>query len=104
MDVSCSIVGDEPSVHIAHEPEGYPGLKADARAIRAREGKSARVDYVAWPGSNEMSAHPQPSRPLIRHRSRPRLIPGIRFMSCPTPVIALPTSSTMFTHARRARP
>ena len=54
MDVSCSIVGDGPSVFIAHDPEGYPGLKADARAIRAREGKGARVDYVAWPASNEM--------------------------------------------------
>jgi len=98
MDVSCRTVGEEPSVHIVYEPEGYPGLKADARAIRGREGKRARVDYVAWPASNEMWAHRQPSRPLIRHRSRPRLIPGIRFMSCPTPVIALPTSSTMFTH------
>ena len=54
MDVSRSIVGDGPAVFIAHDPEGYPGLKADARAIRAREGKGARVDYVAWPASNEM--------------------------------------------------
>jgi hypothetical protein len=99
MDASCSNVGDGPPVYVAHDPEGYPGLKADERAMRAREVKGARVDYVAWPASNEMWAHPQPSRPLIRHRSRPRLIPGIRFMSCPTPVIALPTSSTMFTHA-----
>jgi hypothetical protein len=33
MDVSCSIVGDGPSVYIAHDPQGYQGLKADARAI-----------------------------------------------------------------------
>jgi hypothetical protein len=52
MDVGCSILGDGPSVYIAHEPEGYPGLKADARAIQAREGKGARVDYVAWPESD----------------------------------------------------
>jgi hypothetical protein len=54
MDVSCSIVGGEPAVYIAHDPEGYPGLKADARAIQAREVKGARVDYVAWPASNAM--------------------------------------------------
>jgi hypothetical protein len=54
IDVSCSMIGDGPSVYIAHDPEGYPSLEADARAIRAREGKGARVDYVAWLASNEM--------------------------------------------------
>ena len=54
MDVSCSIVGGGPAVFIAHDPESYPSLKADAGAIRAREGKGARVDYVAWPASNAM--------------------------------------------------
>jgi hypothetical protein len=52
MNVGCSIRGGRPHVHIAHEPEGYPGLKADARAIRARDGKGAAVDYVAWPQSD----------------------------------------------------
>jgi hypothetical protein len=53
MDVGYSMMGDDgPSIYIAQEPEGYPGLKADARAIRAREGKGARVDYVAWPESD----------------------------------------------------
>jgi hypothetical protein len=54
MNVGCSILGGGPAVYIAHEPEGYPGLKADARAIRARDGKGARVDYVAWPESDAM--------------------------------------------------
>ena len=47
------IVGDGSAAYIAHDPEGYPGPKADARKIRAREGKSARLEYVAWPTSNE---------------------------------------------------
>jgi hypothetical protein len=52
MDVGCSILGDFTSVSISHEPEGYAGLKADARAMRARDGKGARVDYVAWLGGS----------------------------------------------------
>lgn len=52
VNAGCSILGDGPAVYIAHEPEDYPGLKADARAIRARDGKGARVDYVAWPESD----------------------------------------------------
>jgi hypothetical protein len=39
MDVSCSIVGGGPSVYISHDPEGYPSLTADERAMRPREGK-----------------------------------------------------------------
>jgi hypothetical protein len=48
------MIGDGPSICIAHEPQGYPGLKADARAIRARDGEGARVDYVAWPESDAL--------------------------------------------------
>jgi hypothetical protein len=51
MDVRYSMLGETPVIYIAHEPDGYPGLKADARAIRARNG-GARVDYVAWPESD----------------------------------------------------
>jgi len=46
---------------VAHEPDGYEALKAEARAIRAREGAGARVDYVAWPsrgGEAERGAAP----------------------------------------------
>jgi hypothetical protein len=56
MNVSCGIVRGGPDIYIDHEPEGYPGLKADARAIRARDGKDARVDYVAWPESDAVHA------------------------------------------------
>jgi hypothetical protein len=52
MNMGCSLVGIGPAVYIEHEPEGYPGFKAIARAIRAREGPGARVDYVAWPESD----------------------------------------------------
>jgi hypothetical protein len=38
MNVSCSCLGIGPAVYIDHKPDGYPGLKADARAIRAGEG------------------------------------------------------------------
>jgi hypothetical protein len=49
LNVCCCVLGDAPHIRIDHEPNGYPGLKADARAMRAREGKDARVNYVAWP-------------------------------------------------------
>lgn len=49
MNVGCSMLTGEPAVYISCEPQGYPGLKADARAMRAREVKGARVDYAAWP-------------------------------------------------------
>jgi hypothetical protein len=52
ISVACSMLGGESTVSISCEPEGYPGLKSDARAIRAREGKGARVDYVAWSESD----------------------------------------------------
>jgi hypothetical protein len=35
-------------VSVRHEPPGYDKLKAEARAIREREGRGARVDFVAW--------------------------------------------------------
>jgi hypothetical protein len=41
--------GPRPMVLISHEPDGYPGLKADARAIARWQGPDARVNYVAWP-------------------------------------------------------
>jgi hypothetical protein len=49
MDVSCSIVGGEPTVFIAHDPEGYPGLTAAARAIRLEKARvpSRRLCRVA---------------------------------------------------------
>jgi hypothetical protein len=52
MNVAFSMLGERPAVYIAHEPEGYPGLRADERAIQAREGRGARVDHVAWPESD----------------------------------------------------
>ena len=99
-DASCSIVGDGPSVYVAHDPDGYPGLKADAQAIRLEKAR-VPVASIMLRGGMERDE----GAALHRHRSpdpapfSPRLIPGIRVMSCPTPVIALPTSSTMFTHA-----
>jgi hypothetical protein len=50
VQVGYSLLGGQPSVSVAHEPGGYAALKAEARAIRAREGAGARVNYVAWPG------------------------------------------------------
>jgi hypothetical protein len=38
MDVSCRTVGDEPSVFIAHEPEGYPGLNEISVAVIGDQG------------------------------------------------------------------
>jgi hypothetical protein len=35
-------------VSVTHEPPGYDKVKAEARAIREREGRGARVDFVAW--------------------------------------------------------
>jgi hypothetical protein len=48
--VGYSLLGGRPGVSVAHEPDGYASLKAAARAIRAREGEGARVNFVAWPG------------------------------------------------------
>jgi hypothetical protein len=36
------------TISAEHEPDGYDDLKAEARAIRLREGEGARVNYVAW--------------------------------------------------------
>jgi hypothetical protein len=60
--VGYSMMGDDgPSVYIAQEPEGYPGLKADARAIRREKGRG-RV-WIMSPGRSRMSsravAHPR---------------------------------------------
>lgn len=47
--VGYSLSGGRPGISVAHEPDGYEALKAEARAIRAREGEGARVEFVAWP-------------------------------------------------------
>jgi hypothetical protein len=49
MDVGYFLLGPRPKVYISHEPDGYPGLKADARAIARWQGGGSRVNYVAWP-------------------------------------------------------
>jgi hypothetical protein len=49
MNVGYALLGPRPMVYISHEPDGYPGLKADARAIARWQGGDARGDYVAWP-------------------------------------------------------
>jgi hypothetical protein len=41
-------LGAHFSVTVEHEPPGYESLKAEARAIKEREGEGAGVDYVAW--------------------------------------------------------
>jgi hypothetical protein len=59
--IGYSLMGGRPSVSVAHEPDGYEGLKAEARAIRAREGEGAWVEYVAWPsrhGGSEQGTPP----------------------------------------------
>jgi hypothetical protein len=49
--MSYALLGARPSIHISHEPEGYPALKADARAIARWQGPGARVSHIAWPES-----------------------------------------------------
>lgn len=36
------------SLSVKHDPDGYNDIKDEAHKIRLREGKGARVDYVAW--------------------------------------------------------
>jgi hypothetical protein len=45
--VGFSLQGGGPGVSVAHEPDGYTALKAEAQALRHR---GVRVDFVAWPG------------------------------------------------------
>jgi hypothetical protein len=49
MNIQYSLFGPRPSLYISREPDGYPALKADARAIARWQGRGSRVDYVAWP-------------------------------------------------------
>lgn len=49
MNIHYSLSGPRPSLYISRQPDGYPALKADARAIARWQGRGARVDYVAWP-------------------------------------------------------
>jgi hypothetical protein len=46
--INSKIYGARFSISIIREPSGYDELKAQAQAIRQREGEGARVNYVAW--------------------------------------------------------
>jgi hypothetical protein len=62
--VGYSLLGGRPGVSVAHEPDRYDALKAEARAIRTREGEGARVEFVAWPSRGSSAEQvPPPDRP-----------------------------------------